>query len=45
MAKINFNLNEKLYRNFKKYSVDQKESMTKILIRLIKEELKDVSSK
>lgn len=39
MKKINFNLDDELYRDFKKYCIDISETMTNILVKLIKEEI------
>lgn len=37
--KINFLIGEDLYKRFKKYCIDNDETMTNILIKLIKEEI------
>lgn len=39
MKKINFNLNEDLYKKFKKYCVDKDKTMTTMFIELINKEL------
>jgi hypothetical protein len=39
MKKINFNLDDLTYKNFKKYCVDQDKTMTTILIELINEKI------
>lgn len=40
MKKINFNLNEDLFKKFKKHCVDIDKTMTDVFIELIKKELK-----
>ncbi len=40
MKKINFNIEDGLYKNFKKYCVDVGESMTDVLIDFIESEVR-----
>lgn len=40
MKKISFNIDEDLFKNFKKYCIDQEMTMTNFLISMIKDAVK-----